>query len=787
MASNTNYKRPVHTNPKNPNRRARAPYNFVPLPGNIVTAETPPDQDRYTGLTGWFECEMETCSPVYVRGMMTLDQFDKADKKAKELSDEEKLDRAPFYSYKQENGQPVPVIPGSSLRGMLRSLIEIAAYGKMKWVNDSPSITFRAVAASSIDPLSEPYRQVIGQFSREVRAGYLEKTDKGEWLIRPAWTPKEKGWPDQSAFLRVKEKKILTGAISNFYYFDDPEYLPEYFYVSFDAIKSKSRFGGYTEVTRIGDEGIGYEHKGVLVCSGNMLETNRRGHKSPRSTHTLVLPEKPNAKPLKLPDQLIDAYLDSLTPFQQEDLWGKEGNRPAGVLKDGAPVFYVTDKKSGEVFWFGHTPNFRVPAQITPGKVTTPANLIPEHLRDSEDLDLTEAIFGWVERKSSQKDQRAGRVFVTDASFIEAEDQIWYAERPITPATLGSPKVTTFQHYLVQDAAKGHDPDKRQSLAHYIHSTEQTELRGHKLYWHKGANPPISNTAKVAESQLTRISPVRPGVKFRFKVHFESLRPEELGALAWALTLPGEDGQTYRHKLGMGKPLGMGAVAITARLFVTDRKQRYQSLFTGVRLNQAEKEEPVKLYVEKFEQFVLARIAATPQQTKLAEVERIRMLLTMLEWREGGNHWLDQTRYLEIERPDSRSREVKINEYKERPVLPDPLAVVESVRSTLVNPSAGSEKKKPSNQSPVKTTKTEEPQKPVASSDYMIGTVKDFGLGIHQNNGIIEADDSPAQEILFHDSQLAFDPKALSENQRVEFKVRPRGEIREAYDIRILH
>jgi CRISPR-associated protein (TIGR03986 family) len=693
MASNTSNQRPVHTNPTNPRRRARAPYNFVPLPANIVTTDMPPSQDRYHDdtHTGWFDCEMETCSPFYVRGMMTLDQFDKADKKAKELSVEEKLERAPFYSYKQKDGQPAPVIPGSSLRGMLRSLVEIVGYGKMKWVNNSPSITFRAVAAPREDPLSEPYRQIIGQFSREVRAGYLKKTDKGEWFIQPALTPKDKGWPDQSAFLKVKEKQIPTDAISDFYYFDDPEYLPDYFYVSFDTTERRNRFGRYTEVTRIGDEELGYKHEGVLVCSGNMLETNQKGLKSRRRNHALVLPEKPNAKPLRLPDQLKDAYLNSLTPFQQEDLWGKESGWPAGVLENGAPVFYVTDKKSGEVLWFGHTPNFRVPAQIVPGKVTTPADLIPEHLRDASEPDLAEVIFGWIEKKETKKDQCAGRVFVTDANLIEAKDNPWYSEKPITPATLGSPKVTTFQHYLAQDAAKGHNPDNRQSLAHYIHSTEQTELRGHKLYWHKGAAPPISNTANVSESQLTRIKPVRQGVKFSFRVHFENLKPEELGALAWALTLPGEDGQIYRHKLGMGKPLGMGAVAITARLFVADRKQRYQSLFGNNRLNQAEKEEATKPYVEKFEQFVLSRIATPPQQARLADVERIRMLLTMLQWREGDSNWLDQTRYLEIERPDSRSKDVKINEYKERPVLPDPLVVVESVRSTPVKPPAGSE------------------------------------------------------------------------------------------------
>jgi hypothetical protein len=48
------------------------------------------------------------------------------------------------------------------------------------------------------------------------------------------------------------------------------------------------------------------------------------------------------------------------------------------------------------------------------------------------------------------------------------------------------------------------------------------------------------------------------------------------------------------------------------------------------------------------------------------------MLLAMLEWRKVNDAWLDLTRYMEIERGPQ-----KVNEYKERPVLPDPLAVVE--------------------------------------------------------------------------------------------------------------
>jgi hypothetical protein len=150
-------------------------------------------------------------------------------------------------------------------------------------------------------------------------------------------------------------------------------------------------------------------------------------------------------------------------------------------------------------------------------------------------------------------------------------------------------------------------------------------------------------------------------------VSFENLRDYELGALAWALQLPGDKDKSYCHKLGMGKPLGMGAVKITTSLQLTERGNkdggRYATLFKEGSFADGANQTDRQRFVEAFEGTVLARIA--PEKRRLSEVGRIRMLLTMLQWQEGSSQWLEQTRYLKIE----------LNEYKERLVLPDPLVV----------------------------------------------------------------------------------------------------------------
>ena len=685
-----------HSNPTKPRRDrqgnetwARAPYNFVPLPEKIALARPPLNHDAYhpDGLTGWIECTLETCSPTYVRGMFTVEQFARlGNKKQDELNKAEKEERSPFFATSEAkiDGYEVPVIPGSSLRGMVRALVEIIGYGRVRWVGKEPTFTFRAVAASKDDPLRDPYRDVLGPFGANVRAGYLRK-EGDDWLVEPALTPQSQGWPERSAYLKVKERQIDAKAISGYLRFNSADYRPQLHEVTFDVGFGTGQSGRYAYITQIGDPKAGYRYKGVLVCSGNMLETGKPGQKSPRKNHALVLAKDPKARSLKIRSQAVEDYMAGLTPFQREDL-ARDWDKKNGCLKNGAPVFYVAE--GNEVVYFGHSPNFRIPMRLFGGKrAATPPDLVPGKLMADPRPDLADAIFGWVEEEGTgpRTDPkpgdpprgRAGRVYFEDAQFVEAQNGVWLRPEPITPRTLGSPKPTTFQHYLIQDQSAGHDPDQKETLAHYGTEPGQTQIRGHKLYWHKGATPDIEATAKERQhdTQLTRIVPVQPGVTFKFKIRFENLRTEELGALWWALALPGEPGKTYRHKLGMGKPLGMGTVAITPKLVLNHREQeRYGGLFEGDSWKTSEKEAAPQEHVQAFERHVLTEIGATTTKL-LAEVERIRMLLTMLEWREGTEAWDDATRYMEIERGDD-----KVNEYKERPVLPDPLAVASGRR-----------------------------------------------------------------------------------------------------------
>jgi CRISPR-associated protein (TIGR03986 family) len=185
------------------------------------------------------------------------------------------------------------------------------------------------------------------------------------------------------------------------------------------------------------------------------------------------------------------------------------------------------------------------------------------------------------------------------------------------------------------------------------------------------------NQARIAKAktQYTQIMPVKSGVTFHFRIYFENLTDVELGALLWVLRLP----PRHLHKIGMGKPLGMGSVEIKPTLHLLDRASRYKWLFDrrgwfeGDPITALESD-----FVQAFEGFVL-RLMDTKEKgtaTCLAEVERIQTLLKMLEG-DGPVSAADRDllEYMEIEHGPGR-----VNEYKERPVLPDPLHTMRPTR-----------------------------------------------------------------------------------------------------------
>ena len=197
-------------------------------------------------------------------------------------------------------------------------------------------------------------------------AGYLVRRGD-DWYVQPALTPKQMGWPSDDAFLKVKERNINSRELSAYIRLDDPRYRPQIHAVRFNVEVRRNERGSFPAVTQIAArKGSNLQYEGRLVCSGNMKEAakEKENRPSPRRSHTLVLMPDEKAKALRIREQTIKDYLAGLTPYQREMLtdWSGEDCAKMGCLGNLKPIFYVAE--GNEVVYFGHSPNFRIPARL---------------------------------------------------------------------------------------------------------------------------------------------------------------------------------------------------------------------------------------------------------------------------------------------------------------------------------------------------------------------------------------------------------------------------------------
>ncbi len=646
---------------------ARAPYNFVPLPDRVVKLldednlksqsveqlrlaldANLPDHDTTVGLSGWIDCELETLSPLYVRGLMHQTTFAETGDKPfydDAVTDEHRRERSRFFTITDE-----PIIPGSSLRGMVRGLFEIMTFSKMSQVTNEP-LVYRAVADGEDTALGREYKS---QMARDrLHAGYIVRCHS------------DSGWGIQPACHFVHGDKEYAFAVTKQNYPQSAE--------KWDNLRQAHVvLAANPRVDAYGD--LKFEE----VAPGQQyvfVETGRAPSKKGvvKNNYLFGLPDD-RAPVLEISREIAQRYVEQVTQEQKKQLGGNRN----GVLheRERVPVFYLADDE-GNLIFFGHARNFRLPYR------QSPRDLVPPSLRRGGDLDLTEAVFGFVKQSDLPESLKkhltnvpklgayASRVTVGDARVIQGQSDYWlpFDGKWLEPHVLSSPKPTTFQHYLVQDAMKGHEPDCPSDLAHFGTSNDETAIRGHKLYWHKGDQTAAVLRATPAElksqSQLTGIQPVRSKVKFQFRVRFENLRDYELGALLYSLDLP----EDCCHSLGMGKPLGMGAVRISAKLCRKEPETRYTTLFAqDGGWHDAAIQEDTFQFKTAFEQFMAQQLKLSNRT--FSQHERIRMLFELLKWQDSSGAWLEQTRYMRI---DHEQEGYTINEYSRRPVLPDPL------------------------------------------------------------------------------------------------------------------
>jgi len=344
----------------------------------------------------------------------------------------------------------------------------------------------------------------------------------------------------------------------------------------------------------------------VLGCQGREAMPNTKYHE-------LFIPYPEGAEawpPLTLPDNVVTRFHE-LADERTESLHNKDHVdemallpfHPAGTarnnsaddgrkfrLKDGDLVYFRA--RNGEVADISLSSIWRGRVEARDGTRQSLHNFFghidPELLPFSPHrrvITAAERLFGFVELrdKKDKGNQQAlalsGRVRFSDGHLERyrgaplAEGQKYY-EDSVTLRILGSPKPPCPAMYF-KTARDKNSYIKKSDLDATKHQPQ-----GRKFYLHNHAplrnGKPLWATLEEHESlnQKARVSPVTSSTEFWFHVDFYNLNDTELALLRYSL----RPLTTFRHKLGMGKSIGLGQVRIDpAGIFFVDRPARYSA------------------------------------------------------------------------------------------------------------------------------------------------------------------------------------------------------------------
>ncbi|SFA71756.1 TIGR03986 family type III CRISPR-associated RAMP protein [Clostridium frigidicarnis] len=599
-----------HSKFSNKNKEyARSPYNFIPFPKNVFYRHNiledynnkektvlPKHNEFIEGLkTGYIDYLIEVETPLFISN-----------------------GKNDFLKINNEF-----IIPGSTVRGKVRSNVEVLSCSYPEFVEDK-KLWFRG--AFSKDVLKEMYKQTLlpsenSRINDKVKAGYLHM-EGNKWFIIPA---KEDN--NHKSFRELHERKLrdshrsINGRIKKeiFMYNEIDKLSKKPLWDLFFSIKqekksiskklketkktlSKNEIEGlekelniinnklddllknnklrvftpyyYSVLYDFNDnnsveikkvvESINDNEYGFLMNSANLNK---------KQNHYLIFKKDTDKGNMSISEELINQYKTSVKYKQGKEIENfKIDVENSFTNHKDKPVFYILDEEES-IISFGFTPYLKIPYKksVRDGIKTKIEN---------EKVDYTNSIFGFsnfkYKKESNEKTiSYKGRVSFTNAKPIKACKQI---KEPILKYLM-NPKISSFQLYLKQDS------NNAKKLKTY--SSENFELRGKKFYWLRDKHNELDayknelqefNDKKKKEpkkDQYASLYPVDKGAIFKGRIYFENLFEDELGLLLMSI----KPFENARENLGQGKPYGYGKVKfIIEDVIEINSKNRFMSL-----------------------------------------------------------------------------------------------------------------------------------------------------------------------------------------------------------------
>lgn len=252
---------------------------------------------------------------------------------------------------------------------------------------------------------------------------------------------------------------------------------------------------------------------------------------------------------------------------------------------------------------------------------------------DRKTITLAEQLFGFVEMRDTKRKHGerkpgiepgkggnsvlalAGRLRVSAGRQPDGKNvppmasvvlKILASPKPPSPALYFAGRTGTGGHLLKKDFAD--------------HKSDVPVPQGRKFYVHGRTDQFETANDNDNANQKNSVRPLPPRTEFYFHIDFDNLSETELALLCYAVRPTGN----FRHKLGMGKPLGLGKVKLDpVGLFLVHRTARYgHDKLTDRRYHAGWVAEPPTTWPERYDLEKAAPATGGPSPIDLRELLR---------------------------------------------------------------------------------------------------------------------------------------------------------------------
>lgn len=473
----------------------KSTYNFVPLSNRVFfpdwSDKVSMDIPFEDGISGELEIVLTADTDIYTRESYGQEQ------------DENQQNGSDFFRITPDGNY---AIPGTSIKGVIRNVLEIASFSKI--VADDQKYSLR--------DLTRDARASYGDKMKNAQAGWLYEDEVGHLYIRPCKLATiEQTEIERKARVKIGQERGQTSL--------------EKYQRCHDVIKNSFIItDGKAIFSKNPNQGI----PGTLVLTG------QPSPRKPGAKHRefVFYDENKQAK-LEVSEKVYKEFCfvhseqngNKSKPNTEWGYW-----KPKLQQGEPIPVFYITNGRNIESI--GLARMYRLPYKYSIKEAI--CHTSREHYNTRKDF--AETLFGYID----DQDALRGRV-----SFSVLESNVNTPLEEEVTTVLGSPKPTFYPFYLKRETGIG--------LIGYMNNNCQ--IRGWKRYPYR----PTADAPQAGKDQknvATSFKPLPKGTKFTGKIRLHNVKSTELGGLIWALTFGGMEGS--HHSVGMAKPFGYGAATI---------------------------------------------------------------------------------------------------------------------------------------------------------------------------------------------------------------------------------